>query len=376
MPTGPAAPSTPSRPAPTRSWPRTALKGVAIVVVVLLVGELLTRALAPQLVPESWGVRNVSEASIKRDQLAAASAAGRPPQVLFVGDSTMDAGVSPTAFADASRSFRSGYDAALLGARLPSQRLWVERFVLPEVTPRLVVQGVTPLLVSTLGASPADTSSYDATLSRHLANLDPDLWQQLDETAGEHLALVRYRSSLRSPRLVAEAAWNRVTGAPDRPVVERRDDLAAGKTAPDGQSLTYVDKTPEKTGLEPLFAAVNQSLDGRTDFGAMDAILATYRAQGLPVVVVIPPVATELMAAGGVDVAAWREAAHRIADQARLRQVPVLDYTDHGYPTSLFGDVMHLNGQGSQRFSADLAADLDGLCARGELPDCRPAGAR
>lgn len=350
--------------------------GAAIVVVILLVAELATRALAPQLVPESWGIRNVSEASIKRDQLAAASASGQPAQVLFVGDSTLDAGVSPAAFSDASRSFGSGYNAALLGARLPSQRLWVERYVLPEDTPRLVVQGVTPLLVSTLGASPVDSSSYDATLTRHLANLDPDVWQQLDEAAGDHLALVRYRSSLRSPSLVAEAAWNRITGAPDRPVVERRDDLAAGKTAADGQSLTYVDKTPEKTGLEPLFAAVNQSLDGRTDFGPMDALLASYHDRDLPTVVVIPPVATELMAAGGVDVAAWREAAGRIADQARARQVPVLDYTDRGYPTSLFGDVMHLNGQGSQRFSADLAADVDALCARGELRGCPPAGAR
>lgn len=342
----------------------------------MVVAELVTRALAPQLVPESWGIRNVSEASVKRDQLAAAGAAGRAPQVLFLGDSTIDAGVSPSAFAEASTSFSSGYDAALMGARLPTQRLWVDRFVLAESSPRLVVQGVTPLLVSTLGASPADASSYDATLTRHLANLEPDVWQRLEEAGGDRLALVRYRSSLRNPRLVAEAAGNRLTGVPDRPVVERRDDLIAGKISAEGQSLTFTDKTPETTGLEPLFAAVNQSLDGRYSFGALDGVLGLYRERSIPTVVVVPPVATELMVAGGVDLDRWRESARKIVEHARERGVPALDYTDRGYPADLFGDVMHLNGRGSFRFSSDLARDVDALCERGELADCRPAGSR
>lgn len=336
-----------------------AARGAAIIVVVVLVAELVARAISPHLLPPTSP--GAGEVIVKDRQLAALAPT---TQVLFLGDSTLDAGVDPTAFTDESVRFSSAYNASLMGARLPSQRIWTGR-VLRDHTPQLVVQAATPTLVSHLGVSPDDVSSYDAVLSYNLRQLDGDVWYTLGERAGEVSALVRYRSSLRNPRLAAGAAWDQVTGAPELPKAERPAGFWDQFTSPVGQNTSFGNQVAKADNLGGLFDALKRLLDGRYDTQPLETLIEGYRDAGIATVVVVPPMSEPLLTAGGVSVAEWRAAAARIVAAGAAHGVPVLDYTSRTYPPEQFADPLHLNVAGSKRFSADLARDIDALCSAG-----------
>ena len=82
----------------------------------------------------------------------------------------------------------------------------------------------------------------------------------------------------------------------------------------------------------------------------------------MPVVVVIPPVALDVLDASAVSAAKWRQATSALADHLRAQGVAVVDMTDAGYDRTLFFDPLHLNGDGAQRFSTELAQRVDELC--------------
>ena len=336
-----------------------AARGAVIIVAIVLLAELTARVLSPYLLPPTSP--GAGEVVVKDRQLAALAPT---TQVFFLGDSTMDAGVDPSAFTDESVHFSSAYNASLMGARLPSQRIWTGR-VLRDHTPQLVVQAATPTLVSSLGVSPDDVSAYDAVLSYNLRQLDGDIWFDLGERAGDVSALVRYRSSLRNPRLLAGAAWDRVSGGPELPKAERPEGFWERFTTPAGQNTNFGQQVAKADNLGGLFDALRRLLDGRYDTKPLETLLEGYADRGIPAVVVVPPVSEPLFAAGGVSIAEWRAAAARIVAAGAEHGVPVLDYTSRTYAPELFADPLHLNTNGARRFSADLARDIDALCDRG-----------
>lgn len=334
-------------------------KALVVAVVIVLVAELFTRFISSHLLPpQSPGV---GEVALKYEQVKAMAASGGIDLEL-VGDSMLDAAADPALVAAASGRFARPYNASLRGARLPAQQVWVFGRLLPVTRPKLVVQGVSPTLVSSLGASPTDVTAFDTMLTDNLKALDPDAWARADQALADSLYLVRYRASLRSPRLVATATWDKLAGNPSL----QPDDLGPAYwrkiTSPSGQSIEYSSGTAKLEGLDPLFAAVSSLLDGGYQFGPLDTMLDGYRAIGLPVVVVVPPVAGDLLQRGGVDAGRWRQAAARIADHVRSRGEVVVDFSDRPYPTEWFYDPFHLNGTGSRQFSTDLGAALRDAC--------------
>jgi len=343
------------------------IRNVALVVAVVLLVELSVRIISPYLLPpQSPGV---GEVALKHAQLRG-RAAGGGVDLLFVGDSTLDAGIDPDAAAAATGRFTSGYNASLRGARLPTQRVWVFDRLLPMLRPRLVVQAVTPTFISTLGASPTDVTAFDTMLTKNLSSLEPDLWQRSDQIASDQLYLIRYRSSLRSPRLVGAAVWNRITSSEEFPADDLGPDYWERITAPNGQSIEYRLGTPRPESLTGLFATVRSMLDGGYSLTALDSMLDGYARRGVPLVVVIPPVATDLLTQGGVDMARWREMTNRIAEDGRARGLEVLDFSDRAYPTDWYFDPFHLNGTGSRQFSTDLGAAIDQACRRDSKLRC------
>lgn len=348
---------------PKRHW----WKALAVAVAMVLLAELFTRVISSHLLPpQSPGV---GEVALKYEQVKSMAASGGIDLEL-VGDSMLDAAADPAAVAEASGRFARPYNASLRGARLPAQQVWVFQRLLPMARPKLVVQGVSPTLVSNLGASPADVTAFDTMLTDNLKALDPDVWAQADRTLAESLYLVRYRASLRSPRLVATATWDKLAGNPSLQPADLGSEYWRKITSPSGQSIEYSLGTAKLEGLDPLFAAVRSLLDGGYQFGPLDTMLDGYRAAGLPVVVVIPPVAADLLQRGGVEAGRWRQAAARIADHVRSRGSVVVDFSDRSYPTEWFYDPFHLNGTGSRQFSTDLGAALRDVCATGTPLRC------
>lgn len=339
-----------------------------IVVAVLVLAEGAVRVLSPDLLPPDWG-SGAGEVQHKYDQLAARQADGGT-DLLVVGDSQIDGGIDPVAVGRAA-GFSRPYNAALLGARLPAQGRWFFDHLLPQDRPRLVLQGMSPVLVSDLGSSPADVSAYETMLSENFRRLDPDAWQTGEQWLADQLYLVRYRSSLRSPRIVGQAISDRVTGTKTLPDIQRDAEHWDRAISPSGQDTDYRKGVLQAAGPKPLYEALAKLVQDPFRFEAYDTLLDAYQRAGVPVVVVIPPVALREMAANGVDVDRWRAASAEIASRAQARGLTVLDFTDADYPRDAFFDPLHLNGVGSARFSDELGAALDDACRATPTLPCR-----
>jgi len=341
---------------------------VAIATLLVLACELTTRAISSHLYPPEWAA---GEVAFKHDQLTQLAARTRVGTV-FLGDSMIDAGIDPVAFRDAAPRTGTGYNAALLGAPLSAQQLWADRLVLDRLQPDLVVLGVSPTSVSTLGVGSRERLTYGEVIADNVRTLDDDPWAQVADQVGEALYLVRYRASLRNPRLVASATWQTLSGQGgglDASV--RPPEFWSTNVAPDGQVRSYVDGQATTIGPTGVIEQIRTMLASDWVMAPLDEMVATVRAHGASIVLVVPPTATDVMAASGIDVGQWKAAVGLIADRARQLDVPFVDYTDAGYDRSTFFDPFHLNGAGSQRFSDQLGTAVADLCSTDPRVRCR-----
>lgn len=355
--TGSAATATGSAPARHSRTGRTVLV-VAIVVLVVLACELATRGISGRLYPPEWAA---GEVAFKTRQLEQVHETGRVDTV-FLGDSMIDAGVNPLTFATAAPSTGTGYNAALLGAPLPAQQLWSDRIVLDRLAPTLAVLGVSPTSVSTLGVGSRDRLTYGEVITDNVRSLDDDAWARLADQVGEHVELVRYRTSLRNPRLVASATWQTLTGEGSLDSSVRPPSFWAQNVADHGQVLSYGGGLAAPTGPEGLITNIKTMLDADMVMAPLDDAVGALRQRGVSVVLVVPPTALDVMAASGVDVDRWQAAARRIGERAAELDVPFLDYTAAGFDRSRFFDPFHLNRSGSERFSTELGRAVETLC--------------
>lgn len=328
--------------------------GVVLAVVALLGAELTARWLEPAMYGRDAGA--APEAVRKSDQLA-----DRRPEVLAMGDSSMDAGFDPTVFAASSRAFDAPYNASLVGARFPTQKLWMTQEVLSRSTPSLVLQSVGPVLTMSTDGS-IDQSVYDSILNQSVRSLDDSPGQRLERLASSSSALVRNRSTLRSPQETWLAFERRRNG--EGPPLRAGNPIGYWERflSPDGQNTAYRVGVADPVAPSGLVSGLQQVMAGDVDLGPVDQLLATYADQGLAVVVVVPPTALDVLAANGIDTNRWRAATAELVDHVRARGFPVVDFTEAGYDRRLFFDPLHLNGEGSKRFSIELAAKVDQLC--------------
>lgn len=336
----------------------------AIALVIVLAAELGTRAISSHLFPPEWAA---GEVAYKHDQLTRAPADVR---TVFLGDSMIDAGVDPAAFRDRAPRTGPGYNAALLGAPLAAQQLWADRIVLDQLSPDLVVLGVSPTAVSTLGVGSRDRLTYGEVISQNVRSLGDDGWARLADDVGEQVYLVRYRTSLRNPRLVASATWDTLTGKGGLDASLRPPSFWPANTSPLGQVTAYRGGQAAPTGPAGLIDNIRALLAADTVMAPLDDAVATVRSHGASLVLVVPPTALDVMAASGIDVDQWRAAVRTLADRARELDVAFVDFTDAGYDRSQFFDPFHLNGAGSDRFSRELGAAVDGLCDRDPRVRC------
>lgn len=353
------APRPEPSPAAARSRRPRAVRAALIALSVVLLAELFTRAIASELLPpESNGA---GEVALKADQLERLAEAGGV-DLLVIGDSMVDAGIDPAAVAAEVPALPRSYNAALRGARLPTQRLWLTEVVLPRVRPRLVLHGVSPTVVSNLGVSPTDVDVFDTMLNNNVRQLNRDFWGELESIAAERSYLVRYRPSLRSPTIVWNATRNKVTGTSSNLTVDRGPEYWTRITTSTGQNNEYFLGVAKPEALTGLFPVITKLLEGSLHFETLDRLFALYEAEHLPVILVVPPVAVDLLRQGGVDPARWQAAADQIVARGKEHGIVVLDFVDRGYGSEDFYDLFHLNARGSKKFSADLGDAVAAQC--------------
>ena len=191
----------------------------------------------------------------------------------------------------------------------------------------------------------------------------------LHRWAVDHVALARYRLVLADPEALVDAAQG------DLP--ETYDDVVetlGWVIEPDG----HIRSTGTWNGDPAFFDAINDAEaiaggDWRIDTHQRDALRDQFQRlqdEGRQVVVVIPPVTDDLEAAfpGGVaGFQAYVEEARGVGDGTGAI---TLDLSAEDFDDTMFRDTHHLNQQGSDRLTAEVADALAGT----PLPACDDVG--
>lgn len=152
--------------------------------------ELLVRALIPVLGDPIEYYAPVAQAKVT--QLQALAQTGEEIDVVFVGSSTVLEGVDINSFEQASGL--SAYNGALNAADTHVVRRFLLEEVLQAIHPQTVVYGI-----STGAFIESDAAQIGAYDTAPATRIEPLPWYK---RVAEHLALYRYRNTLRDPEVV------------------------------------------------------------------------------------------------------------------------------------------------------------------------------
>lgn len=367
--------------APKRRRPRPAGDGEAsfshlgrilvrlAVVALVVVGaaELGVRAIAAHLPPPTIG--DTQELVEKKQQMEARADAGAT-EIVFLGNSTMDAGVDPEAFVASSTQLDSAYNAALLGLPLDTQARWFEEVVSPVLQPDVAVLGMNPVDVLQSYYTNSELAVVNASFHTRFREIEDGPTAALNRAAYSSSYLYRYRGSLRAPSHIVDAIHDTLTGAETIGIWARPSGFFDDNIGPSGAILVYRDREMSGGVSSKLVEDLSRTLDSDLRQGRIQHLVAQVRASGSDPVIVVPPVALRTLAEAGLDADRWREVASQVADAAAELGVPVVDLSTDDYPPTHFSDPIHLNAAGAQRFSFDLARAIDAHCRAGAIPSC------
>ena len=336
----------------------------AMILVVLVVGELGARAFSPYL-PEAqvWSDKSTQVKVAQMDRLARREGC---VDIAFVGNSMTRDAIDPRTYTAADPDHRSAYNAALDAATPSLLRRWTLEEVQPRLDPATVVLGLSSFDLNDnarIAASALD--SYEtAALSRD------DLFGRLQAPLVEHSDVFRYRNELRDPAEVWAGIQRLRAG-------DRQERLSAdgieGIIGPDGEGLSR--RPLQYTGAVSIQRLLQTELlndfrMGGTQIGAADGLITELADRGVEVVLLVLPVTqdyVELHPEGGADFQRFLVTARRLAERTGAVLVDA-----HGWAEgdAQFADTHHLNGDGALAFSADLPELL--ADAGATTPACEP----
>ncbi|MFN8050228.1 MAG: hypothetical protein U0Q22_02200 [Acidimicrobiales bacterium] len=310
------------------------LTSLVMVLVVLLAGEAAVRLASGKLgEPLVWYSRSAQN---KADAL---ERPGHPrADVVFVGSSVVMASLDPSRFTAADSCRRTSYNAATAGAVPSVTADWLYRVVIPSVRPKTVVLGIAPRDLS------KSSGSADSAYFRSMAVRD-DLGAKVERWFSSWSALVRYRSMLRSPR-----------------ILKGRLDELRGQTK-DIWTFDAHGFAP-RTGTDGPNTAVQSNNPGMaidpTQVRALDRLVVRLRRSGItPVLAAMGNSTTWRSTPRGAQVAKDEGAA--LADIAERRGVQLVDLRSVDDP-SLFLDLVHTNREGSRKETALLVDQMASGC--------------
>jgi hypothetical protein len=319
---------------------------VAVAVCTLLVGELGVRAIASKLPdPQRWSGPEMQLKQSQIDELAEEGGAS----VVFIGSSTVDAGVDPSAIVDPAAT-RPLYNAATGAGSLRMIATWARHIAIPRLKPDVVVLGL-----QSRELNPNDPEQ--ARLERDFVAspaveeiLGTESWlERVERAVEERSRLFEYRTVLRDPRLVVNSL---------------RGDPTAGRTygdvvATDGQYGGFLDaRYQPSVAVERLIRrrALNRFEVGRAERMALQRLVEFLAADGRQLVVLSMPVTADYVRFHPDGQADQDEAVATL--QAAAASVSAR-FVDVGvWPDELFADPAHLNAAGAQRLTEVLVAEV------------------
>lgn len=320
---------------------------VALVVALLVVlaGEVTTRAVASRLDPplrwQNWETQN------KVDRIDALAARGGA-SVVFVGSSMVNAAVDPDAFDRVEPRDRPSFNAAINGADARLVEPWLLDVVVPRLRPQTVVIGVSSRDLNDHASHRQfdlfRTSDEGRWVMRHRSLPD-----RLERAAERWSYLVRYRDDLRRPR--------RIAGQHD-PLRE------VARIGPLGQLRALDIYAHADYAVTPRFVREARS-DALRDYsigGAQTAALRRtvtgLRARGVRVVLLEMPVTQDAIALHPRGAADYERFTTRLREVAGATGAEIVDLTGAFGSTRFFFDPFHLNGSGRAAFTVALGTRL------------------
>lgn len=333
---------------------------LAAVLAVLLLAEGGARLIDGHI-PET-DERGHPELEYKWDLAAELTAGDAPPRTVAFGNSMLDGAFIPETFTAAGGE--PAFNAGFLNAPLSVIDDWAG-LVIERTRPDTAIVVVHPLdTVEGDVSFGQDGGTLAPSFDDALSRIDPGAFDRLTDRAAGVSALVRNRSTIRQPRELWQAVEATI-GDEEPPAPQRIDEAAplhevdwAAALDPRGWNTRFQDGAlpPDASFpfLEDLIGELTtQELDAAPVVEVLRAMAPVEQA-----VLVIPPVADEVLERSGIPAAFLDQ---RTADLIALAEdvdVDVVDLSGAEYPTSLFHDPVHLNRAGAERFSRDLATAL------------------
>jgi hypothetical protein len=344
---------------PRHPW----LSAAAIGVVVVLLLEGYVRLIEKQFETQRAG--DSAEMILKAERIREISKQDRHVNAVFFGNSMMDTAISPVIFENNSSTYKTAYNASVVGAPLQTRLRWSNEVVLKELDTDLIVVGVHPvdLLHTDFLKLNQDPQQADVIFSQVLRETDASLFGTIDRGLNDNIALVRNRGVLRKPRVVWDATGRYIRREPKPKEFEvRTEDDWREMLKDDGEISLFHKQDFKQESIKNTGPKLAENLqEANFSTTELEALLTNLGATGKKVVVVIPPVPLDAWEAAGVNLDALHAGNKIISEAAAAHQMQVVDFTDRGYKNGMFGDVLHPNDLGSVKFSKDLAVELDKL---------------
>ncbi len=332
-------------PSASSPWARKAMAIVAT----LLGANLLLAVVGPSLPePVTYPTREIQLAVDLLDDQTAEGCV----DLLVTGNSLAAHDVSAAQLAG-GLGLSSGVVSVLPGSVAAVDVDWLQRTTVPRTRPGTLVYVASPLTF----APTEVVEQFGLTIYRRSLAVRSGWVGDLQRWAFDHSPLVRYRLALADPETMAGWAND------DLPESYAEVLEETGRTVdPDG----HIRATGAFDGNVQFVAALREVAgtvvdEWRVDVEGRDALrrtLADLAAQGMRVVVVVPPVTDELIAAYPGGQAAYDEYLAAAASLAATGDVELLDLSAVGYDDSLFWDTHHLNQAGADRFTATLIDEM------------------
>lgn len=323
---------------------------LAVTALVVLLLEAAVRLAAPRLPePLVWNDHEVQNKVARIDALSRRTDAS----TVFAGSSSMNAAADPKLAT--SLLAQTAFNAALNGSDLRSVGFWLTNVVCPRLTPRVVVVGTTSLEWNDNGITQADfyRKLVRSQGARELTGA-LDKLGRLEAWLEDYSYIARYRTELRRPTHVLNGDPRAKEAAVDELGTLRA--IRKFQQRPYGIPAEFRRRTEQESFHDYAVGGVQQ----RT----LSRLSVELKRMGANLVVVNMPVTSDVFGLhprGSRDYAAYERALRRFVDS---HDVVFVDAASRISDPRLFVDPVHLNAEGTARFTRLLAPTLRAL-ARG-----------
>lgn len=274
----------------------------------------------------------------------------RGASVLFLGSSTVDAGVDPSRLGIEEVN-RPAYNAATGAGSLDMIDFWARHVAVPRLDPDVVVLGVVSRELNPNNPEfrSLERAFFTSKAVIRLAGRE-SLLEQIERKVESWSVLVRYRTVLREPSNL----WN------DGPDGQTYGEIVAD----DGQYEGFLGGTYSPSTKVSRFLqrnAVHDFVVGAREIERLRDLVRFVKGSGARVMVVNMPVTADyvdLHPAGGLD---YDDYLGSLEEAAATAGAPFVDVGV--WPDELFADPVHLNAAGAARLTELLGLELRQLLA-------------